>query len=34
MLDGWVVSHRFSLPTPYAQESVIIIYELRKPLNE
>ena len=35
MLDGWIVSHRFISPyLPNSVETLIVIYELRKPVDE
>ena len=33
MLDGWIVSHRFNHPTPSSTETLIVIYELRRPVS-
>ena len=34
MLDGWIVSHRFDHPTPSSTETLIVIYELRRLIEE
>ena len=33
MLDGWIVSHRFDHPTTTSAETLIVIYELRRPVS-
>ena len=34
MLDGWIVSHRFNHTVPNSVETLIVIYELRKLIEE
>tara|TARA_B100001250_G_scaffold105874_1_gene89281 strand:+ start:173 stop:571 length:399 start_codon:yes stop_codon:yes gene_type:complete len=34
MLQGWNVSHRFDFGDPMSSETYIVIYELRKPIDE
>ena len=34
MLDGWIVSHRFNHPVSNSLEALIVIYELRRPIEE